>query len=137
MWKSCAVCTSQFEAKRAAAKYCGQTCRQRAHRRPEAASESMVVETQDEAAGEPATGLVTAATSTELETAGRLDSALGQAALALARRIDRGDAETGSSLAALVRQHRETLADAVHDAQRDADPLDELRSRRERKRGAG
>jgi hypothetical protein len=139
--KSCPVCGQTFEAKRAAKKYCGQTCRQRAHRRPEAASEAEVVPLPPEATSEPADeplvppagSPVTAATVAKLEAAGRLDSPEGQTALALARRIDAGAAETGSSLAALARQHLATLAEAVKNAAAKADPLDELRARRERK----
>jgi hypothetical protein len=73
----------------------------------------------------------------ELEAAGRLGTALGQAAVALARRIDAGASEPGSSFASLVRQHGATLAEAVKDAAAKADPLDELRSRRERKFAGG
>jgi hypothetical protein len=78
-------------------------------------------------------GSLAAATQAELDRAGRLGSAVGQAALALARRIDASQGETGSALAALVREHRATLAEAVKDAEVAADPLDELRNRRERK----
>lgn len=141
MRKLCAVCGTEFEAKRPAAKFCGQTCRQRAHRRPEAASEAKVLElpaeTTSESTPEISAGSVTAATAAELEAAGRLDTALGQLALTLARRIDHGASETGSGVASLARQHRETLADAVKDAQQAADPLDELRKRRERKLAGG
>lgn len=137
MRKSCVVCGTEFEAKRSAAKYCGARCRQRAHRRPEAASDAKVLALSAELASETSAGGTAAATAVELERAGRLETALGQLALALARRIDAGDAETGSSLAALARQHRETLAEAVRDAQQAVDPLDELRKRRERKLAGG
>jgi hypothetical protein len=136
--KSCTVCGGSFEAKRAAAKTCGDRCRQRAHRSPQAASEPKVLELPAESTSEPSpAGSVTTATAAELEQAGRLETALGQAALALARRIDTGASETGSSFASLARQHREALAEAVRDAKKAADPLDELRARRERKRDAG
>lgn len=135
MRKTCGECTEPFEAKRAAAKYCGDRCRQRAHRSPTKASKPKVLELQAEATSEPApvVGSVASATAVELESAGRLESALGQAALALARRIDHGSSETGSGFASLARQHRETLAEAVKGAKTAADPLDELRARRERK----
>lgn len=141
MRKSCAVCGTEFEAKRAAAKYCGQTCRQRAHRRPEAASDAKVLPLPPETTSEPAPvmvgGRLAAATAAELDQAGRLETAVGQAALALAARIDGGIRETGAALAALVREHRATLAEAVRGAAKAADPLDELRARRERKRDTG
>lgn len=141
MRKSCAVCGEPFEAKRAAAKYCGDRCRQRAHRSPEAASESKVLEPAGEPTSEPPPALlagpVTLATMVELEDAGRLETALGQAALALARRIDFPATDTGSALASLAREHRATLAEAVRDAKTAMDPLDELRLRRERKLAGG
>jgi hypothetical protein len=137
MRKPCAVCGTPFEAKRPAAKFCGDRCRQRAHRRPEAVSESKAVELPSDLVEDPPVGSVTTATVAELERAGRLETAVGQTAIALARRIDSDSAETGASMAALARQHLATLTEALRDAQTAADPLDELRSRRERKRGAG
>jgi hypothetical protein len=133
------MCPTEFEAKRPAAKYCSEKCKKRAQRQPGGVDAVKVLplppEPADDAA--PASGPVATATLKELERAGRLETAVGQAALALARRIDAAAAETGSSLAALARQHLATLSEAVKDAQRVADPLDELRSRRERKLGAG
>ena len=72
-------------------------------------------------------------TARELEAADRLDTVLGQAALVLARRIE-SPMETGSSIASMTKQLRETLADALKGAQRVADPLDEIRARRDSKR---
>ena len=141
MRKSCAVCGDPFEAKRPAAKFCGDRCRQRAHRRPEAAAQAKVLDVAAEQEAEPTPSLlkgpVTLATSAELVAAGRLETALGQAALALARRIDFPTTDTGSALAALVREHRATLVEAVKDAEKAADPLDQLRLRRERKLAGG
>lgn len=133
MRKTCEVCPTEFEAKRASAKYCSEKCKKRAQRRPGGVTAAKVVPLPAAPTSEPAGGGVAAATLAQLDEAGRTDTALGQTALALARRIDRADAETGSSLAALVRQHQATLAEAVRDAQVEADPLDELRGRRERK----
>jgi hypothetical protein len=76
------------------------------------------------------------ATLAELTAAGRAGSAAGQAVLVLARRIDASEGETGAGLAALVRQHGATLADAVKGRRAVANPLDELRLARER-RAAG
>lgn len=71
----------------------------------------------------------------ELVAAGREDSALGRAALALASRID-ANADTGSALAGAVKQLEATLAAATKGAQVQRTALDELRSRRDAKRGA-
>lgn len=133
MRKTCAMCPTEFEAKRSAAKYCSERCKKRAQRRPGGTKAAKVLAISAEPPSETPLGGTAAATAAELERAGRLETALGQAALALAYRIDAGVGETGSSLAALVREHRATLAEAVRDARQKADPLDELRARRERK----
>lgn len=57
------------------------------------------------------------ATEAALADAGMLHSALGQAALVLARRIDGGQ-ESGGALAALVKAHRETLQGVLTPRQR-------------------
>lgn len=79
---------------------------------------------------------VVRATKAELDKAGRLDTALGQQALVLARRIDEAT-DSGSALAAVAKELRVTLAEATKAASSTADPVDELRARREaRRRGA-
>jgi hypothetical protein len=69
----------------------------------------------------------------ELQAAGRLDSSAGQAAVALARRIDDG-AESSAGLAALTREMRAAMAEALARAEASGDALDELRARREARR---
>lgn len=76
------------------------------------------------------------ATLAALEEAGRTDTPAGRAALLLARRLDMTTADTGSSIAALVREHRATLAAALANAQT-GDRVDELKERRDRKRATG
>lgn len=80
-------------------------------------------------------GSCRAATLAELVAAGREGSALGQAALVLARRID-ANLDTGSALAGAVKQLEATLVAATKGAQVQRTALDELRSRRDAKRGA-
>lgn len=77
------------------------------------------------------TGGVFAATLFELQASGRVDTAAGQSALALASRIDHGAKDSGSSIAALSRQHLAALGEALKDVTTEANPLDELRARRE------
>jgi len=55
------------------------------------------------------------------------DDPAGIAALVLARRIDSGSLDTGAGLAALVREHRAALSDAMSRATVEADPLERLR----------
>jgi hypothetical protein len=62
-----------------------------------------------------------------------LDSTAGQAALALARRIDDG-AESSAGLAALSRELRAALAEALSRVESQGDALDDLRARREARR---
>ena len=72
----------------------------------------------------------------ELDAAGRGDSAIGRAALVMAAKIQNGK-ESGSSLAALNREWRATMAEAVRGVAVAEDPIDELRARRDKKRAAG
>lgn len=129
MERVCAVCGTAFDGHHTA-KYCGATCRKRAQRRPGGVDADPV---------EPAgvEGPVTAATLSELNSAKRAGTALGESALALARRIDGAARDSGASLASLAREHRATLAAALADAESAADPVDELRARRDRKRASG
>ena len=87
-----------------------------------------MVESQEE---RPAGG-VFSATLTALMEAGRVHSPAGQNALALATRIDGGATDTGSSIAALSKQHLAAIAEALRDTEVvKADSIDELRRRRE------
>lgn len=80
-------------------------------------------------------GLVDATTA-ELQRAGVADSAHGQAALLLARRIEAGH-DGGSAIASLVKQWQDTLARATAGAEPAAVSLvDQLKARRDARRGA-
>lgn len=70
----------------------------------------------------------------ELEEAGRLDTALGQAALGLAALLDAG--EGGSAAAALTREFRATRAEALQGAGALASPLDKARDELAKRRAA-
>jgi len=61
---------------------------------------------------------------------------LGQQALELARRIV-SPSSTGSSVATLSRELREVMVEVAKNSPAAANPLDELRARRARKRHAG
>lgn len=123
MQKQCASCGRPFEAKRQAAKFCGDTCRKRAQRGPAQLSAVPDVDPPEDPVG----GKLTKATTAELEAAGRLESALGVAALTIAQRIDGfGLMDTGAGVAALIKEHRAALAEAVKDAEQTADALDQI-----------
>ena len=76
--------------------------------------------------GVPA-GAVEATTRARLEKAELLDDPSAMVAVKLAQRIDRGTLDTGAGVAALVREHRAALADAMSRAKVAADPLERLR----------
>ena len=81
---------------------------------------------------ERSAGGVFSATLTALTEAGRIHTPAGQNALALATRIDGGATDTGSSIAALSKQHLAAMAEAMKDVEAaKADSVDELRRRRE------
>lgn len=125
--KPCDLCGTPYQAKRAS-RYCSPACRNQASAarigRKVVAAEPVVVESS-----------VAAATRAELDAVGRADSVAGQAALTLAARID-AQAETGAALAALVKQLHATMAVATANTSESLDVLDELRARREARRGA-
>jgi hypothetical protein len=128
MQRECAQCGHSYEAVRPSSKYCGDTCGKRARRSPK----QIAVKPRPMVAS---AGLEAVA-ARELEAAGRLDTVLGQAALVLARRLE-SPMETGASIASMTKQLRETLVDALKGAAQAADPLDELRARRDSKRAVG
>lgn len=72
----------------------------------------------------------------ELEAVGRLECVAGQIALVLARRIG-SRRESGAATASLARQFSATMTKALAGVDRAADPLDEIRARRDLKRSAG
>ena len=128
--RKCDVCSAEYEAKTARSKFCSARCRVRNHERPRPPVPGPQV-----AAELPSfSPEVLERTKAELSAANRLDSALGRDALVLADRLDRSSGETGQALAALVRAHREALTEAVRGARVAADPVDELRARRDLKR---
>lgn len=98
---TCGSCGKTFEAARKSRQFCSDACRKRAKRGNVIAIESARVPTMS-------AGSVEASTQAELEAVDLLGSALGQMAVALARRIDVGN-ETGAATAALARELRATM----------------------------
>ena len=135
MQRSCDVCLGSYEAKRASSKFCSDNCRLRAHRAPVVVAAAPVAAFVTAAAFTE--GSLTVATLAELEAAEMSASSLGQAALMLARRLDAPSMDTGSSIAALVREHRATLTAAVDAGKVAEDPLDQLAQQRRQRIAAG
>lgn len=143
---ACADCGEPFEAKRASARFCSSKCRVRHHRKkgpklPPVVKEAWAdvqegrIVDADESADQPTT--VLEAVTQELAEAGKLHTVQGQSALVLARRLDHHALDTGSAVAALVKQLQHTLEAALADAGGEVDELEEMRRRRAEKLAAG
>lgn len=137
---SCARCGASFSPASKRARFCSVKCRTQATRaraagQPESLAPVKPKRTRKaKPAPEPDAPVGTlGAVLAELREAGRLDSSAGQAAVALARRIDDG-AESSAGLAALTRELRAAMAEALARAEAAGDALDELRARREARR---
>ena len=130
---TCDACGLPLVGKRESARYCNANCRTKASQR-RARGVPELKPAPGAVVLPPPVVTVRDATLAELSAAGRVGSALGAKALAMAARIDAG-ADTGAGLAALVKQHDATMAEAVRGSDA-GDVLDELSARREARRGA-
>jgi hypothetical protein len=134
MERRCEQCGVMFEAKSAQARFCrGVECdraRARERKQVERAGGDVV-----HLRPEPDEDLGSAeeATRRTLEEAGRISTPAGQAAIALARRVDRPGTDTGSSQAAAVKQMLAAIDKALEGAKQAEDTVDELRRARERR----
>jgi endogenous inhibitor of DNA gyrase (YacG/DUF329 family) len=138
MKKNCSTCGDYFDAKRSTAKYCSDRCRVQAQRKGAGGTVVAFGVAQSPPAEPRAAreaGPLETAARAELEAVGRAETLAGAQVLALARRLDAAGAdETGSSYAALSKELRAALVVAVAGAEQAADPIDELRKQRDRKR---
>lgn len=125
MQRPCDSCGETYEAKRRTSKFCSDRCRVRGSRGALAAVRDLPL--AEPPAGE-ARALVSAV-ERELVAADRLDSALGQAARALAVRIESG-VDTGAAVASLTKELRATLAEATKGVAPEESALDRLRRMR-------
>ncbi len=128
MQATCQACGRPFEAKRQAAKFCGDTCRKRAQRAPAVPATPRPVERVERASE---SGLV-AVVRRDLLEAGVLDTIAGQQAMAIAERIA-SPHETGAAVASLSKQLQAVVSEALGSV-KSVDPLDQLRARRDAKR---
>lgn len=150
MTRDCESCGVAFVARQPTARFCSATCRQRAHRKTKSKPKLDVVkpkavadlERYEREFAEMAEllrlGDVEAATRSELESAGRLESSAGKRALVLARLIDHPPFGTWSSVAGWSREHGAAMAVALADADKPVvkSALDAARERRDAKRHA-
>lgn len=131
--KTCPQCSTEFSAARRDKRFCSDTCRANSHKgvppRPARAEVVPIVASDDDS--------VYSATVAELDEAGVTGTAAGRTAIAIARRIDGSASESASGLAALARQLADTMSVALKSARKKADPVDDLRMRRDAKRAVG
>lgn len=150
----CDRCSRAYIAQRKTSRYCGAACRVAAGRDRKILEGTTGVKVtgtprsrgnvvalpprpaggQPEAPTMPEGGPVWEQTRKELDAAKRLDTAVGQAALAIAKRLDASQGDTGSAVAALARELRATMGEAMTGAPV-ADELAALRARKDAKVG--
>lgn len=121
---TCAACGEGLTGRQR--KFCSDQCRKR-HARGARASDRSKPDSEHVHDGIESTE---AATMFALQEAGKLGTPGGQAALVLARRIDRSHKDTGAGLASMVKRLQETVAQLTAGAHVEDDPLDELEQRR-------
>lgn len=136
MARSCASCGGSLASQRADAVYCGDTCKKRAQRAQRAAERQRTAPERGITLDSGSNAPLVASVRSALAEAGRESTVAGQMALELAVRVANRK-ELGSSVASLAKQLRETMAEAVAGVAAAADPLDEIRARRDAKRNAG
>jgi hypothetical protein len=126
------ACGAEFDARNPRAKYCSDRCRKRAQRGGGGEVVALPTPPLDEPEPERGGG-VERTTRAALTEAGRIETPMGQACLALARRIDFPGPDTGSALAALVARLESSLSVATRGAGATSAPnalRDELAARR-------
>lgn len=129
MQRSCDACGKLYEAKRVTSKYCGSGCRTRVSRAEKPKTPVRI----GVAAQSAFRGGLYESTLARLEEVGRLETVLGQQALFLAQRLEASLLDSGSSLASLSKELRAVMDAALEGVAKAADPVDELRRRREAK----
>jgi len=133
MQRRCDECGHCYTARRSTSQFCSGACQKRAQR-ARAAGLPLRAATLDDREAAPSE--LERVVARELEAAGRLQSVAGQVALELAFRVA-SPHETGAAMASLARELSATMAKALAGVAVAADPLDEIRARRDRKWSAG
>lgn len=135
--RGCDRCGKAYEAQRPRSRWCSSDCRVAAGRARAAGLPERiapVVVDLDAPVAEPSAGPVELATRARLEAVDRLDGPVGQGCVAAARTID-SPSTPPSAMAGLLKELRASLEVALVGVGREADLVDELKARRER-RGA-
>lgn len=129
-------CGAEFEAQHPKARFHSAACRKRAHRgAPTRDTSQSVPSVPSIVPAVPGAGPVEAAALEQLTAVEREKTTLGQAALALARRVDVGG-DTGAGLAALVKQLEATVKAATAGVKSEQSALDKRRDELAARRAA-
>lgn len=120
MTVECAACGNDFEAKRKTAKFCSAACQKRGRRREQSAADGPLVDA----------GFVDA-TVAELVRVGKRDTVMGHQVVVIAERMV-SPFSTGSEVASLSKEHSRLMGLLTRGAAQ-ADPVDEVKERRDRK----
>lgn len=133
----CVVCDTPFQPTRSTAKYCSPRCKKRAadKRKADAATPA-----SPRPAETSRSSALVDQVRAELESAGRLETVIGRQAVLLATRLETNTNDTGGSAAAVSKELRAVMAEAMAGVHEATDPVqqsqDELKKRREaRKHG--
>lgn len=124
MQRNCDSCSSPYTAQRPNSRFCSESCRKKAARGTDSPRIEPIEARSDVAS-------TRSRVQAELEEAGRAETYLGAAALALADRIDQSTAVMG--FAALVKELRSTMEAATAGVVKAGDAVDEVTARREEK----
>ena len=122
MKRQCDSCGTEFEAKRAHARWCSARCSKRGQRG--------VLRSPDPVPVVEVEPVLVVSVRADLTESGVAETPAGLQALHVAARMAGATADTGSSYAALSRELSRLLVEAKVGATRKADPLDELGQRR-------
>jgi hypothetical protein len=125
MARSCARCGKEL-AGGSRQRFCGSDCKQAAYRARKSGVPESKTSVVVDLPHNPGAASVVSTTRAELAAVDRLNTSLGQAAVALAERIDNARAVMG--FAALVKELRDTMREAMKDVEDDSDALDEIRA---------
>ena len=137
MHRDCDRCGKGYAPRSQRSRFCSVNCRTAATRARATGSPERiapVVVDLDAPVAERSAGPVELATRARLESVDRLEGPLGQVCVAAARTID-SPSTPPSAMAGLLKELRASLEVALDGVGREADLVDELKARRER-RGA-
>lgn len=136
MERHCDACGSGYTAKTNRSKFCAdpdcKRARERERKRKKGGAE--VVPFPQPTEPEGLAGPNEQITRSELEAADRLMTVAGQNAVWLARRLDQAAGDTGSSFAALAKQHLVAVEKALEDVAAADDPIDKRKKAMQERR---